>query len=75
METQRIHPLLLLQQPVYSFEAERGDHNGATRNELLSDQVPDLILSIDMRCDVQYTHKDGRCLRSKADAPAAHAML
>jgi hypothetical protein len=46
---QRLHPLLLLQQPVYSFEAEHGDHNGATRNELLSNQVPDLTLSTHTR--------------------------
>lgn len=39
---QRLHHQLLGQQPQHSFEPSHR-HNGATRNELLSDQVPNVM--------------------------------
>ena len=42
VDMQRLHHQLLGQQPQHSFKASHR-HNGATRNELLSDQVPNMV--------------------------------
>ena len=53
---QRLHPLLLMQQPAHIFEDSHPD-SCATRNELLSDQVLDLT---------KRRIHDGLCNRSKS---------
>lgn len=71
---QRLHPLLLMQQPAHSFEDLHPD-NGGHRNELLSDQVLDLTKSRITQWTVQHKRECGHLMRTQAVTHTAHALL
>jgi hypothetical protein len=71
---QRLHPLLLMQQPAHSFEDLHPD-NGGTRNELLSDQVLASVKSRTSRWAVQHKQKCGHSMSTQAGHTNGLGML